>query len=119
GTELEPLKSKAEALRIAPRVHFAGFSNSVDDFFAAADVYAMTSILESFGLTLIRALGHGLPVLARRYRYPHVLTASDDIVEDGFNGRLFDSVNELAAAVNQMVSDASLRNRMGLNAIRS
>ncbi len=53
----------ARRLKIAPRVHFAGPRKDVEQFFAAADVFAMPSLFEPFGNVVMEAMASGLPAL--------------------------------------------------------
>jgi glycosyltransferase involved in cell wall biosynthesis len=76
------------------------------DAFASADVYIFPSVSESYGLTLMEALSHGLPVIA----WDH--DGARAIIEDSF-GMLVRNVNELRAAIRALVDDPARRRRMG------
>jgi len=60
------LEDRAQALKVADRVHLAGFveRDQITNFYAAADLFAFTSLTETQGLVLDEALGAGLPLLA-------------------------------------------------------
>jgi len=57
---------KARSLGLADRVIFAGPSKNVADFYAAADLFALPTQYEPWGLVIIEAMASGLPVLTSR-----------------------------------------------------
>jgi glycosyltransferase involved in cell wall biosynthesis len=80
--------------------------------FASADTFLFPSTTETLGIAMIEALASGLPVLAAR------TGAAGEVVDDGATGLLYnpDSQAALVAAVRKIVSDDSLRTKMGHNA---
>ncbi|MGC8572333.1 MAG: glycosyltransferase, partial [Candidatus Micrarchaeia archaeon] len=75
-------------------------SGKVPDFEAElsnANIYISNSYHEGFNMPLIEAEAHSMPVLARRG------TAMDELVKDGYNGYLFDSVDELPKLINKIM----------------
>jgi glycosyltransferase involved in cell wall biosynthesis len=56
----------AAAAGLGSRMRFTGFlrGRDVDRAYRVADVYAMPSLSEPFGLTALEAAGHGVPVVA-------------------------------------------------------
>ena len=83
---LPELQQLARTLGIADRVRFVGPvpHAQVPDFYAAADVCAVPSFYESFGLVAVEAMAAGLPVIASRVGGLQVT------VDDGVNGFLVD-----------------------------
>lgn len=63
GPHLESLKCQSRRECVADRVSFYSFTDDVDLFYKAADVYLMTSRYESFGQVLVEATSCGLPVV--------------------------------------------------------
>ncbi len=53
----------ARRLNLAPRVHFVGTRGDVENFFEAADAFAMPSLFEPFGNVVMEAMASGLPAL--------------------------------------------------------
>lgn len=51
---------------LASRIHFTGPTSSVADFYAAADVFALPTKYEAWGLVIIEAMATGLPALTSR-----------------------------------------------------
>jgi len=70
------------------------------------------STTETLGIAMIEALASGLPVLAAR------TGATGEVVSDGETGILYDPTSDaaLVAAAREIVSDDTLRTRMGRNA---
>jgi len=102
------IRDCGEALGIADAVVFAGFQRNPWKFIARADVFVLSSRYEGFGNVLIEAMACGVPVVA---------TASPgtrDIVADGVNGLLVErhAAADLAAAIERVLTDDALRQRM-------
>jgi glycosyltransferase involved in cell wall biosynthesis len=119
GPSLDGLRAHAEDLRLAGRVHFAGFRDNVEDYLRLGQVYAFPSRLESFGLTLAQAMASGLPAVARRDSFPNIITSSASMIEDGTSGLLVDDEREMAGAIATLLTDRQLRERMAAAAVRS
>jgi len=65
GDQLPYLVQLVDKLGLKDRVEFAGFLRGpeVDRAYQRADVYAMPSVSEPFGLTALEAVRHGVPVV--------------------------------------------------------
>lgn len=92
-----------------PRVHRVGYTQAVEEYMAAADVFCLPSYREGFGLVLIEAGAVGLPVVASR------IYGITDAVVDGETGLLHPPGNvfELAGNLEILIKDASLRRALG------
>lgn len=90
-----------------PNVRFIGHLSGQAklDAFASADIYVFPSVSESYGLTLMEALSHGLPVVA----WDH--DGARAIVQPDF-GILVRNEAELVAAITRLARDKDLRARM-------
>ena len=93
-------------------VYFVGFHNQTDlpRFFAAADIFALPSGTEPWGLVVNEALCFGLPIIISDQ-----VGACGDLVRDDVNGFIFPSgkVEVLADKLAQLLGDAKVRQRMG------
>src|SRR5690606_29289277 len=76
---------RARAQGVADRVLFAGPQTDLTPWFAAADMFALPSAYESYGLVFTEALAAGLPVIATP------VGAAADLIVDGVNGYLVDA----------------------------
>lgn len=109
GPAMGALRRRAEQADLAGAVSFAGHRDDVADLLGAADVFVLTSPLESFGRVLIEAMAVSLPVVA-----PEAGGAAE-IVVDGVTGILVTPgrVDALATGIEEVSSDASLRQKLG------
>jgi glycosyltransferase involved in cell wall biosynthesis len=89
-------------------VRFMGYAEAPWDYYKAADIMVFASREEGFGTVVIEAMAHGLPVVARRL--PGV---NDAFIAPGTSGYLFDRDEEYAAYAGTLLSDETLRRRMG------
>jgi glycosyltransferase involved in cell wall biosynthesis len=90
-----------EALKLNTN-NYATLSGKVANFeeeLANANIYICDSYHEGFNMPLIEAEAHSLPVLARKG------TAMDELVKNGYNGYLFDSIDELPELINKIINN--------------
>lgn len=79
GTEEKAYrKLVAEYALSADRVHIRPPTSRVEDYYQCCDVFAMTSVYEPFGQTILEALGSGLPVVAFS-KESGVMTATEEL----------------------------------------
>lgn len=109
---LESLRDRARELRIADRVRFAGQRADVPRLLAAADVHCQPNTSpEPFGVAFVEALAAGLPVVTSG------LGGAIEIVDDSCGLLVPPSdPSALAAALQQLLGDPSLRARLGMRA---
>ena len=95
-----------------PNVHFPGFFNQSDlpHVFAASDLFALPSSIEPWGLIVNEVMCAGLPVVVARE-----VGCVPDLVHEGVNGAIFAAgdIGALAAALERIAGDATLRTNMG------
>jgi glycosyltransferase involved in cell wall biosynthesis len=105
GDLLEDLRRQDDDLGAG--VRFLGWRGDVETVYAAADVAVITSDNEGMPVSLIEAALAGVPAVATR------VGSVAEVVEDDVTGLLTGTdVEELAAAVGRLLSDAPLRRRM-------
>ncbi|MCD6287589.1 MAG: glycosyltransferase [Candidatus Hydrogenedentes bacterium] len=94
------------------RVHFMGFRKDVLDWLAQLDAFAMPSVHEGLPYALLEAMNMGLPVIASR------VGGLAEVLEDGVDALLVEpnDENQIAAAVDRIRTDSSLRERLKNNA---
>jgi glycosyltransferase involved in cell wall biosynthesis len=111
GPELASLRRQARELRLGRRVQFLGhvaFDRLAGEY-RRADVFCLPSRQEAFGIVFLEAMAAGLPIIAAR------AAAVPEVVLDGVCGILVPaaSPDELAQALNRLLSSAEERRRMG------
>jgi len=109
------LKNNAERLGIASDVIWAGFLSGDDKWAAlrAADVFVLPSYSENFGIAVLEALACGCPVVLSDQVGIH-----REIAHAGAGIVTQCRVEELAAAILNVLTDAALRRRMSENGVR-
>jgi glycosyltransferase involved in cell wall biosynthesis len=106
----ETLRARAHQPDIAGRVHFLGFRRDIPGLMKSMDIIVHTSTSpEPFGLVIVEAMLARKPVIATR------AGGALEIVQDGTNGLLVSpgSVPELRAAIQRLLTDPVLANRLG------
>lgn len=100
---------------IPANLEFAGYLPSAEEVMARADiVVSMSRIPESFGRTLLEAMGAGLPVVAFNQGGP------SEIVVHGETGYLIPpgDLEAFAAAVEKLCAEPDSRSRLGVQGKR-
>lgn len=112
GTGFLEDELKQLAARLGVPVRFGGHvsPSRMPSLYAAADVYALISRYEPFGVAVREAAAAGLPIICSR-----AAGAAGDVAIHGRNALLVDpdAVGEVAGALQRLVVDADLRRRMG------
>ncbi len=109
GPERRRIEAAISRLGLAGRVELAGALSreELSALYARADVFAMPSIRESFGIASLEARCAGLPVVAMR------AAGSSDFLIDGTTALLADNDADFAAHLRRLLEDPDLRARLG------
>lgn len=112
GDLRDALTSRSEQLGLSPRVHFVGARRDLGNILGAVDMFVMPSLWEGLPLSLVLAMGGGLPVVASR------VAGIPEVVSDGVTGLLVKpgNVSQLADAMTRLVHDEQLRAQLGRQA---
>ncbi|NJQ01330.1 glycosyltransferase family 4 protein [Streptomyces zingiberis] len=115
GAEKERLRSLIDRLGLYNHVLLMGPAHPLDPEWAKGSIAAVTSSLESFGMTIVEAMRCGLPVVATDC--PH---GPGEIIDNGVDGRLVPpgDADAVATALLELINDDALRERMGRAAAR-
>jgi glycosyltransferase involved in cell wall biosynthesis len=112
GTGFLEGELKQLAARLGVPVRFPGHvpPSQMPGLYAAADIYALVSTYEPFGVAVREAAATGLPIICTK-----TAGAAGDVAIEGRNALLVNpfSVDDIAGALERLVSDADLRRRMG------
>ncbi len=110
GRSLRDLQNQARRLGIVERVHFTGTRRDVRDWLVHFDLFVLPSEWEGISLALLEAMASGLPVIASN------TGGTPEIVQDGVTGLLVPprDPKSLAEAMQRLLEDPLLRNRIGL-----
>ena len=104
------LQRLAVGLGIADDVYWAGFVSGVDKqgALAAADVFALPSYSENFGVAVVEAMAAGLPVVISDQ-----VGINNEVVDAGAGSAVPCEVNQITTALLHVIDDPSARIMMG------
>lgn len=109
GPQRSAVEAECDRLGLRDAVVFTGWQERVEDFLGEIDVLVNPSRSEPFGMVVLEAMAHGVPVVAYRDG------AMEEIVVHGRTGALVD-VGDAAALGEEtlrLVHDPGLRRRYG------
>jgi glycosyltransferase involved in cell wall biosynthesis len=116
GPESARLRGLGEQLGLAGTVTFLGAvtRQALAVEYSRADCFCLPTVQEGFGIAFTEAMAAGLPIVACR------AAAVPEVVEDGRTGLLVSprSPEELAMAMEKVLSSAALRRELGDNGRR-
>jgi len=113
GPELDGIKQVAEEYGVTDQMIFTGLVpwDEVPQYYHIANIFMNASKSETQGLTYIEALSSGTPVIVQKD------DVIEDVVEDGKNGFVFDSVDELKEKMLEAYNNQEVLIEMKKNAI--
>ena len=117
GPAREALRERIEQHGLYDRVRLMGAASPIETEWVKGAIAAVSSDVESFGLTLVEAMACGVPVVATDC--PH---GPREIITDGENGLLSPLAGgseAFADALRRLMSDPWLRRRLGAAGLRS
>jgi N-acetyl-alpha-D-glucosaminyl L-malate synthase BshA len=109
GADFTPFKSTVTRLGLDDKLIVIENVLEVEEYLQAADVALYTSESESFCLSILEAMFFGCPGVATS------VGGIPEVVDDGVTGLLvpFGDADQLARAVERLMDDTELRNRLG------
>jgi L-malate glycosyltransferase len=110
GTEESGLIALSQSLGIHEHTLFLGARRDVADLLHVLDIFALSSLSEGMSVTLLEAMGAGLPIVATR------VGGNPEVVKDQETGYLVQKNNdqEMADKLIKLLQDNETRQRMGL-----
>ncbi len=108
GDEQTRLQTQIEELGCGKYVRLVGYQANVKELYQAFDVFALSSLREGLPNVLLEAMALEVPVVATR------IAGVPGLIEHEKNGLLIQpgSVDELTAALERLLRDAELRQRL-------
>lgn len=111
GEKEDAYKDLANTLGLADSITFHGLQANVHPFLHNADAFLLPSVYEGMPITLIEAMGAGLPIIAAN------VGGIPDMIEDEVSGLLIEpELDALTAAMKRLVEDRELRSNLGQQA---
>jgi L-malate glycosyltransferase len=109
GELREPLEHLVKTHHLEKHVLLPGFRTDVFGCIKGFDLFAMSSVTEGLGTSLLDAMACARPIVATR------AGGIPEIVEDGVNGLVVPPRDHaaMAAAIVRLLKDAALRRQMG------
>jgi len=112
GRRIDEVRQLAAGLGLADAVHFLGERPDVPDLLNAMDIFVLPSYSEGLSLALLEAMAAGKPVVAT------AVGGTPEVVTEGDNGLLIPprDAAALAGALERLLADPALAQRLGANA---
>ncbi len=112
GLELPRVREQIAMRNLEDAVHCWGLQEDLAPFYAAADLFVLSSDIEGAPLTILEAMYHGLPVVASR------VGGVPEIVQDGVTGYTFGKgdIKEYAGKVIAALNDPGHYGALSANA---
>ncbi len=110
------LDDLAEILAVSKSVFFHDPSVNIEECYKKSSIFVLSSRFEGFGMVIIEAMAHGLPVIS--FDCPH---GPADIITDSKNGFLIPNgnIDKFAQQLQVLMSDKNLRSEVGLVGMES
>jgi glycosyltransferase involved in cell wall biosynthesis len=107
------MRARAEAAGVASALRFVEFTNEIEQYYKAADIFVLPSVREALPMALLEAMSSGLPVVASR-----LPGATDTIVTDGRDGVLVPPADgpAISQAIAALLNDPHRALRLGVAA---
>lgn len=114
GELKEKLEKTVEELGISRNFYFTGevSREKVLGYLEQADIFALPSINEAFGISILEAMSKEVPVVAMNN------SGVSDIITNGVNGYLADSLTEFSSYLENLIEKSALRTSFSREALR-
>lgn len=108
GSCEDSLRNLVRELGIEERIIFVGYSNNVNEEYEKADMYIQASSYEGFGMSLLEAGLHGLPILTTNVGLVGYELPQDSVV-------IFDrnNIEDLSQKISHVLEDIQQRRELG------
>ncbi|WP_294184182.1 glycosyltransferase [uncultured Clostridium sp.] len=101
------LNKMVDNFKISDKVKFLGFRTDIELLLNEMDIFILPSLWEQFPISILEAMSLGKPIIATNVNgVPEELGNSGILVNPG-------NVSELVVAIEQLISDNTMRNKFG------
>lgn len=102
GPEKKKIEDYVEELGLSNNIKVNGFVENTSEIYNKSSLFILTSLSESFSLTILEALSHGVPCIAYNIRY-----GPDAMIKSGINGYLVkpNDEKEMASKIIKLLND--------------
>ena len=108
----ENIKSLVNSLSISDKVRFEGSRDNVFPYLNKADIFVLPSLYEGVPMSIIEAMGTGLPIIASN------VGGIPDMLKDGDDALLINSGMENLRNAFIKLTDEGLREKLGKAALK-
>mgnify|MGYP001572009729 FL=1 len=108
GAERKKLEKEALKLGVKNNVKFLGWQNNPSEFYSQADAFLLTSNYEGWGMVVIEAVSHSLPVIMTD------VGCAGELIENEKSGLVVPINNQikLEEAMIRLINDENLRKKL-------
>ena len=113
GQEKSNLKSQISKLKLENNVKLLGWQNDTDKFYSQADAFLLTSDYEGWGMAIVEAANHGLPIIMTD------VGCAGELIKDGESGIVIpvNDQSKLEEAMIRIINNDSLRKKLAEGAL--
>jgi glycosyltransferase involved in cell wall biosynthesis len=114
GPLRKKLEKKVEETGLSRNFYFTGeiSRKEVLGYLDKADIFALPSIDEAFGVSILEAMSKRVPVVAMNH------SGVSDIITNGVNGYLADNLTEFSSHLQTLIENQVLRNAFAQKAVQ-
>lgn len=113
GSNWNDLQQMVSDYKLQNNVFLKGYEKDKDVIYGNKSIFVLTSKFEGFGMVLIEAMQHHLPVVSYDVNY-----GPKEIIDDSMNGCLVPdgNIEELAKTIGKLIEDVDTRKKISENA---
>lgn len=113
GPEYEHIYTEIKNRNLDGRLILKGKTQNVDDYYNSSSIFVLTSKNEGFGIVILEAKAHGLPIVCF-----DIKTGVGDMVIDDYNGYIIKKydTNHMSEKIIRLIENKDLRENFSSNA---